>query len=223
MSKTLKKSARVRAGPAEAVFGCRVHSGWAAVVVVGFPAKAPVVLDRQRIINADRTIPGSKQPYHYVETWPLPKAQAHLDRCNRSTRQMTQQAFEALMEAMRANGHTLSGCAVLTASGRPVPSLAEALSSHAMLHTAEGEFYRNAIIEASQRCGVPVTRIREKELLSRAEESLALAPADVPMRLTELGRGLGPPWSQDEKLAALAAWLVLAADQPFLQKRKTAK
>jgi len=28
--------------------------------------------------------------------------------------------------------------------------------------------------------------------------------------LTELGAGFGSPWTQDEKYAALAAWLVLA-------------
>jgi hypothetical protein len=29
-------------------------------------------------------------------------------------------------------------------------------------------------------------------------------------RATELGRGFGAPWSQDEKFATLAAWLALA-------------
>jgi hypothetical protein len=28
-------------------------------------------------------------------------------------------------------------------------------------------------------------------------------------RITELGKPVGPPWSQDQKLAALAAWLSL--------------
>jgi hypothetical protein len=30
-------------------------------------------------------------------------------------------------------------------------------------------------------------------------------------RVTDLGRPFGSPWSQDEKLATLAAWLTLAS------------
>ena len=33
---------------------------------------------------------------------------------------------------------------------------------------------------------------------------------DLQQRIGELGRSLGPPWRQDEKLASLAAWIALA-------------
>jgi hypothetical protein len=29
-------------------------------------------------------------------------------------------------------------------------------------------------------------------------------------RIAALGRGIGPPWTQDQKFAALVAWLALA-------------
>jgi hypothetical protein len=38
-----------------------------------------------------------------------------------------------------------------------------------------------------------------------------LDAADLQQQITELGRSLGPPWRQDEKLASLAAWIALAA------------
>ena len=38
---------------------------------------------------------------------------------------------------------------------------------------------------------------------------LKLAPDALRARIAGLGKPLGPPWGQDEKLAALAAWLVL--------------
>jgi hypothetical protein len=206
----------------KAAAGCRVHSGWAAVVVVSGRAGAPVVLDRRRIVIADAGIAGSKQPYHYVEMWPLPKAQAFLDRCAARTQQMARGAFREVAEAARVRGWPLSGCAILAASGRPVPTLAEALSSHAMLHTAEGEFYRNAVADASEHCGVRVTRVREKELLERAAQTLRMKLEGLQRHLTELGKPLGAPWSQDEKLAALAAWLMLAgaAGGPDVAARK---
>jgi hypothetical protein len=52
--------------------------------------------------------------------------------------------------------------------------------------------------------------VKERELLDRAEQTLRLKPADLARRVTELGRPLGSPWSQDEKLASLAAWLALS-------------
>jgi len=211
MRRNKKAPKRIKADTkGKAAIGCRVHSGWAALVVVAGPIQAPVIIDRRRIVNADNRIPGSKQPYHHVEMWPLPKAQGHIDRCTRSTKIMTEGAFGTLVEEMHAKGQRVIGFGLLTASGRPVPSLADALASHAMLHTAECEFYRNALIEASQDCGIPVTRLKEKELLPRAKDILGLAQETLPARLVELGREMGPPWSQDEKLAALAAWMVLA-------------
>lgn len=211
MGRIKTRDKRTKASAAvQAAMGCRVHSGWAALVLVAGPPDEPVVLDRRRIVIADPEIAGSKQPYHYVETWPLPKAQEYLNRCRRSTNRLAQGAFVAAVEEVRAKGQFVVGCGILTASGRPAPSLEEALSSHAMLHTAEGEFYRNAVIEASERCDVPVTRLKEKQLLTRAAEDLDISVAELQRRLTELGRPLGPPWTQDEKCATLTAWMVLA-------------
>jgi uncharacterized protein YifE (UPF0438 family) len=52
--------------------------------------------------------------------------------------------------------------------------------------------------------------IKEKELLDRAGQVFRAKPNELMRRVTELGRSLGAPWSQDEKLATLAAWLGLA-------------
>lgn len=196
---------------ARAVMGFRVHSGWASVVVVaGSPAK-PVAVERRRIVIADPKIAGSKQPYHYVESRPLPKAAEHIARCAERSGQMARDAVRAVLQEATAKRLTMTGSALLTASGRAVAALQDALSSHTMLHTAEGEFFRRAVAEACEACGVPVTRIKEKELPVRATTTLHTPLAALQRRVTDWGRELGPPWQQDEKLAALAAWMVLAA------------
>ena len=33
--------------------------------------------------------------------------------------------------------------------------------------------------------------------------------ARLQRRVQEMGRAIGPPWTQDQKLAALAAWIAL--------------
>ena len=51
--------------------------------------------------------------------------------------------------------------------------------------------------------------LKERELLERAAENLRCPEDALMRRVTQLGRSLGSPWSQDEKFATLAAWLAL--------------
>ena len=58
---------------------------------------------------------------------------------------------------------------------------------------------------------VPVTGVKERELLERASAMLGKSDMELQSCLQKMGRELGPPWTQDEKYATLAAWLALAA------------
>jgi hypothetical protein len=49
--------------------------------------------------------------------------------------------------------------------------------------------------------------VTERELLAVASKTLRIRETDLMARLTALGKPFGAPWSQDEKFAALAAWL----------------
>ena len=44
--------------------GFRAHSGWAAMVAVAGTILAPLVIERRRVVIADPSMAGSKQPYH---------------------------------------------------------------------------------------------------------------------------------------------------------------
>ena len=81
----------------------------------------------------------------------------------------------------------------------------------AAMHAAEGELYRDVLVHALQACGLPVTGVPERDLWDRAATVLSLPTAELRQRVAELGRPCGPPWAQDQKLAAVAAWLALAA------------
>jgi hypothetical protein len=192
-----------------AAVGLRVHSGWAALVVMGATSRAPSVIEQRRIVIFDAKIAGSKQPFHAAEKMELKKAEAHIARCRASTRKMAREEFGAVVKEMRAQGHDVIRCGLLLASGRPVGTLPAALASHAMLHTAEGQFYRDALREASEHCAVPVMGVREKELFASATEALRLSESEIRRRVAEMGKVVGAPWSQDEKLAAVVAWLAL--------------
>jgi len=201
--------ARKDAPTPAAVLGFRAHSGWAAVVVVSGMAAAPVVVDRRRIEIADPKIRGSKQPFHAAEGLPFKDAEQLIRRCTNSTNALAERAVRSVVDDAQAKGYRVAGCALLTASGRPLPGLAAILASHALIHAAEGEMFRETLVRASEKCGLPVTKVRERELLERAAAALRTPADKLQRRLADLGRSLGPPWTQDQKLAALAALLAL--------------
>ena len=119
---------------------------------------------------------------------------------------------------LKEQGIKLTRCGLLLASGRPLPVLEKILASHALIHTADGELFREAILRACARCGLRCESIREKELVERARAVLRVQPAMLMRRVTELGRPFSAPWSQDEKFAALAAWLALKGVQKLARK-----
>jgi hypothetical protein len=194
---------------AQAAVGFRVHSGWAAAVVVGEREGSPAVLERRRIDIADAKIAGSKQPYHAAEGLPMKQAAGLIDRCRKATWSLARAGVEELCRA-----HDVGWCGMLMAAGQPLPDLAAILASHALIHAAEGEFFRRAIADASQDRRLAVRRVKEKELLETCARELGLAAPALRQRLTDWGRELGPPWTQDEKFAALAAWLALYGKHP---------
>jgi hypothetical protein len=195
-----------------AALGLRAHSGWAALVAVGGGAASPQVLDRRRIEMADG--PEAKQPYHAAEELPLAKAQALLDRFLREAQERAAADLGAALADLRAEGYDVMGAVVLTASGRPLPGLESVLASHALIHTADGEHFRDALAFAGKQHRVPVTRIREKDLVAQAAKTLGRAAPALQATVTAWGKPLGPPWTQDQKLSALAAWIALVGPAP---------
>jgi phosphohistidine phosphatase SixA len=79
-----------------------------------------------------------------------------------------------------------------------------------LIHTAEGEFFRQAYRHAFESLELPVIGIRERDLDERAQKAFGKLAAQVRKNIDSMGRILGPPWTRDEKTAALAAAIVLA-------------
>ena len=152
----------------------------------------------------------AKQPYHAAEELPVAEAAALLDRFARKARQRATAGLGAALDDIRAQGYDVVATIVLTASGRPLPELESVLASHALIHTADGEHFRNALAFGAQQHRLPVARIREKDLLARAAQAVGRPAPELQAAVTAWGKPLGPPWTQDQKLSALGAWTVLA-------------
>lgn len=196
--------------PKTAALGLRTHSGWAALVGVAGDGEAIEVVDRRRIEMTDPRVPLSKQPYHEAEDLPFDQAARLLDGYSRTARRLAKGALATVVAELRGKGYRVVGTGLLLASGRPLPKLEAILASHALIHTADGEHFRVALMQASQDCALAVTGIRERELLECAQGVLSRPGPQLESTVARLGRGVGPPWTQDQKRAALAAWVVLA-------------
>lgn len=194
-----------------AALGFRAHSGWTAVVALSVSKGAPRVLARQRLHLVETFIYKFRQPYHTGERMPLEKAREFISRVEAEARSLAYRAIRELQQTLQEQGYRLTRCGLVLASGRPLPELSHILASHALIHTADGELFRGALLHASARCSLTSKTAKERELLAEASQTLRLKPNDLTRRIGELGRPLGAPWSQDEKLATLIAWLALAA------------
>lgn len=189
--------------------GFRAHSGWAVLIAItGLPA-APRVLDRRRIELCDPRDPHSKQPYHAAEPLEFTKAEKLVSGRIAASQKLASRAVQTIVNDLEQQGHGVPSAAILCASGRALPELKAILASHALIHAAEGEMFRDVLVRACEQCGVSVTRIRERELLATASSGARLSETTLRQHLATLGKQLGPPWTQDEKLATLAAWVAL--------------
>jgi hypothetical protein len=164
--------------------GFRAHSGWAVAVAV---RGAPEVVERSRIVTAR-----VKQPYHAAEPLAFAKAEALIRACRSTSVGLAVEAIRPMIAA-----HAPACAAVLVGRALILPPLESILKSHAMIHTAEGVFYREILVEALGQLGLRVERVPEKALSAELG------------RVSGLGRRLGPPWTQDHKLATLAALAAL--------------
>jgi hypothetical protein len=109
--------------------------------------------------------------------------------------------IERTVRESNGEGADVRLCAVVVGSATPAPPLESILRSHALAHAAEGRLYQEALLEGAEACGLETVAVPKQSL---SEERALRKWADG------LRRELGPPWAEDQKLAALAARIALA-------------
>lgn len=193
-----------------ATLGLAPHSGWAVLVALGGTADEPELLLRSRIELHDARDPESKQPYHTVESLGIDAAARRLAAYSAVAEAMAQQALTAVAQDLRLRGHHITTVGILEAAGKKGGSLAAILASHALIHSADGDHYRQALASATERCGHGLSRVRARDLAALAAARLRRPEVELERTIGVLGRQAGPPWGADQKAAALLAWMLLA-------------
>src|SRR5215469_926805 len=195
----------------ECAIGIRVHSGWGALVAVAGDPGAPEVIERRRVEIIDRKKPGAMQPYHFARDLERVAAEEFISQSAAASSKLAAIAISEIADHLRAR--KVCAGAILLGSWNPLPPLEKILASHAMIHTAEGQFFRKCFGEAYATLHIPIYGIREAELDERAKAVLGKHYGHVKKAIAGMGKTLGPPWTTDQKAAALAAAIVLAAER----------
>jgi hypothetical protein len=194
----------------QAALGFRVHSGWTAVVALALEKGELQVLARQRLRLVETFTYQFRQPYHTAEKMPLEKAGTFVAGVAAEARRLAEEAIRLVHGDLHKQGYELGRAGLLLASGRTLPTLEKILASHALIHTADGELFREALLGASKQCELAAFTIKEREVVDTAAQSFRIKAPVLMRRVTAIGKPLGAPWSQDEKFATLAAWLALS-------------
>lgn len=205
-----------------AAIGIRVHSGWGALVALYGKPGSEEIIERCRVEIIEPGSPGAAQPYHFAEKMNLTDAEKHIARCATESRRLACERLQEITVGLRDRGFGVANSTILLAAGRALPPLPQVLTSHALIHAAEGEFFRQVFRAALEALKFPVIGIPERELQQRALAVFGRAAGQTSARIEAMGRSLGPPWTQDQKAAALAAALVLAGNERHKQRHQRA-
>jgi hypothetical protein len=190
--------------------GFRVHSGWAVAVALCGPSDSPLMMDRRRFQLVKNFTYTYRQPYHTGEKMPREDAAKFIAGVRSEAARLAQSSVRSMQTDLAEQDCRIGRCALLLASGRALPGLEQILASHALIHTADGELFRDALRAACTRCHLPLEAVKEKNLFEIASKTLRVSSVTLKRRIAAFGKSFGPPWTQDEKFAALAAWFALA-------------
>jgi hypothetical protein len=200
----LQRGAAV-AGRNIAALGFRAHTGWAAVVALTPEWK---VLERRRLAYEPEP---TRFIYHHVAEVASDGPEALIEKARAQATEKARCEIETLLLELRGNGKHVASAGVPGGNARLPASLAEIIAAHSRIHAAEGAFYRDVLATACERAGLRVKRTPERDLWAAASKAVGAGAEGLRDRVVEMGKQLGPPWGEDQKLAALAALVALKA------------
>src|SRR5207253_1336626 len=189
--------------------GIKSHIGWAAVVGLAGPVASAEGVAKRRTDWATTFDGGAV--YHKGQELPFDRAEALIRSSEEKFGRTAREALADFAAELRRAGCEPVASGLVSGDGKALPPLASILRSHPWVHAAEGELYRRVLRNACASCGIPAVAIPAKEIEARAVAVLGIARAGLPARLAALGKASGKPWARDQKDAALAAWIALAA------------
>ena len=188
-----------------AALGFRVKSGWAAAVLLTDPVSSPELCDSDQINLSDPRLPETRQPYHAamgkLETDP-----AKINQRVSAVRTIAQQSMSTLLAGYRGKGYAITRAALVVGSQTDPASIA---NPHIRAHALEGQLFRSVLEEALRAHSICVDIFIERNAYAQGATKLKESNENLRRVIQDFGRITPGPWREEQKLAALAAWLAL--------------
>jgi hypothetical protein len=194
-----------KANAEAAALGFRVKSGWASAVLLVGPASAPRLADCRKVELSDATVPESQQPYHATFGM-LEEDRGKIQRRTDIARRAANESVAALIQECHSRDWRP------VRAGLVVGSLIEPATisnPHIRAHALEGQLFRTVLAGALSAQQIDSSVFVERDAYDCAAKALKQPAAALKRAVTELGRSRSGPWRAEEKLAALAAWMIL--------------
>ena len=178
-----------------AIIGVSDHGGWAVLVTA---TRNGTLLDRRRVELMDESLP--KIPHHSEgQSLPLDEA-VELVKCVQAS---AEQHAKLVLDAVAADvPASILGIALRQCPELP-PTIAERITNYRASNVADWVMYRKALAAAAEARGWPVHWFDSKKVQAMASKALGVANLDA--HFAQIRKSLGPPWSQDHKMAMAAA------------------
>jgi len=183
-----------------AVIGVADHSGWAVLVTVTGDG---TLLDRRRIELIASDLP-TLPHHHEAQKLPLEDALDLIGRVRVSAEKHAKLALDALAVSSRIMGIAIRECPPLP------PTIAERIKDYRAQCVADTVMYRTALAGAAEAKGWDVHWYQRKNVLDAARDALHVADLDA--HFLNVRKSIGPPWTNDHKVA-MAAAIVAASDR----------
>jgi hypothetical protein len=188
--------------------GLKAKTGRAIAVVISGSSESPQLIKRSELILTDPLIPATFQPYHEVMDLPWKESEKKVKPLVRAIEKIATKALAELIHELRAQGLTVSGVGIVGSADRDLSKIG---NYHIRAHAAEGLLFRLVLETAAQTNKLAHRSFVEKTLSTQATSELHRTAAQLSKQMKSIGEGAGPPWRSDQRIAATAAWLVLAS------------
>ena len=177
------------------IVGVSDHGGWAVLVTVD---ASGLLLDRRRVELVDKGLP--RIPHHSeAQMLPIDEAVELVERVRASAERCAKTVLDDIAGTApcRIVGIALRLCPELPST------IAERITNYRARNVADWVMYRQALAAAAGARGWAVHWYDPRQVHHLASKTLGVENLDD--RFGELRRSIGPPWTQDHKMAMAAA------------------
>lgn len=182
--------------------GFRVRSGSAVLAVIDGGPKSWRVVHCSQVPLAPPQGKYARFPYHPLIEMDPQAGHVASREAVAMVRSESQKQLEKVLESFAE----AAGAGVVAGSSINPEKIA---NPHIRVHAMEGSLFREVVIAALDRAGIPYEVLRDKDALTQLATRLQGLESEVRETIVRAGQGVVKPWRVNEKLATAGALYAL--------------